>query len=113
MNDPRDLPGVPLLVAAGQTACTALDIPANVAAAADLVRLAAGRGADLLVLPELFLTGYELAAIAADPASHTVGPADPRLQPLAAACAGTRTAVVVGAPTRDPASGALHISALV
>jgi predicted amidohydrolase len=47
-------------VAAGQAAHTALDIPGNVAVAADMICRAAGQGADLLVLPELILTGYEL-----------------------------------------------------
>ncbi|HZD71391.1 MAG TPA: nitrilase-related carbon-nitrogen hydrolase, partial [Actinomycetes bacterium] len=67
MDDLRAAPAGPLTVAAGQAACAALDVHANVAAAADLVRRAADHGADLLVLPELFLTGYELGAIAADP----------------------------------------------
>ncbi|MBV9278553.1 MAG: carbon-nitrogen hydrolase family protein, partial [Chloroflexi bacterium] len=102
-----------MVVAAGQAPCRALDVPANVAAAADLVRCAADRGADLLVLPELFLTGYELPAIAADPDTCVVEPGDRRLDLLAAACAETRTAVVVGAPGRDPERGTLHISALV
>ena len=101
-----------LTVSAGQAACTPLDIPANAATATDLLRRAADQGADLLVLPELFLTGYELPGIAADPDRYTVAPDDPRLDELAAACAQTRTAVVVGAPTRDPDSGGLHISAL-
>ncbi|MFF7637967.1 carbon-nitrogen hydrolase family protein [Kitasatospora sp. NPDC008050] len=113
MDDLHPLPASPLTIAAGQAACAALDIPANVAAAADLLRRAAAEGAELLVLPELFLTGYELAGIAADPDSHTLDAADPRLDPLAAACADTRTAVVAGAPARDPATGRLHISALV
>ena len=102
-----------LTVTAAQAACLALDIPANVATAAALLEAAADQGADLLVLPELFLTGYELPGIVADPASLTVSPDDPRLDPLAAACARTRTAVVVGAPTRDAGTGALHVSALV
>ncbi|WP_371494795.1 carbon-nitrogen hydrolase family protein [Kitasatospora sp. NBC_00374] len=113
MNDLHAPPAAPLTVAAGQAGCAALDIAANVATAADLLRRAADRGADLLVLPELFLTGYELAGIVADPATHTVSPADPRLDPLAAACAETRTAVVAGAPTRDPGTGELRISVLV
>ncbi|MBC3844190.1 carbon-nitrogen hydrolase family protein [Streptacidiphilus sp. 4-A2] len=103
----------PLTVSAGQADCVPLDIPANTATAAALLRSAAEQGADLLVLPELFLTGYELAGITADPAGRTLAQDDPRLDELAAACAETRTAVVVGAPTRDPGSGALHISALV
>jgi predicted amidohydrolase len=113
MGDLCAIPGAPLIVAAGQAACTALNVPANVAVAADLVRRAADQGADLLLLPELFLTGYELPAIVADPHIYTLSPSDLRLDPLSTACAQTRTAVVAGAPTHDPASGALHISALV
>lgn len=112
-EDLRAVPSAPLVVAAGQAHCAALDIAANAAAAADLVRCAAGQGADLLVLPELFLTGYELSAIVADPAFYTLAPGDFRLDPLATACAETRTAAVVGAAARDPESGELHISALV
>jgi hypothetical protein len=77
----------------GQAACTALDIPANAAVAADLVRRAADQGTDLLVLPELFPTGYELPAIVADPETYTLSSADLRLDPLATACAETRTAL--------------------
>ncbi len=113
MHDLRAAPAAPLTVVAGQAACEPLDIPANVAVAADLVRRAADLGADLLVLPELFLTGYELAAIVADQQECTVGPADTRLEPLSAAFAEGRLAVIAGAPTRDPESGALHIAALV
>ena len=113
MDDRHALPAGPLTVAAGQAACTALDVPANTAAAADLVRRSAEQGADLLVLPELFLTGYELRDIAADPRKLTVAPGDPRLEPLASACAETGTAVVVGVPTQDAESGLLLISALV
>ena len=102
-----------LTVTAAQAACLPLDVPANAATAAALLRAAADRGADLVVLPELFLTGYELPGIVADPARYTLLPDDPRLDRLAAAAADTRTAVVVGAPVRDADTGALHISALV
>ncbi|MFE2579022.1 carbon-nitrogen hydrolase family protein [Streptomyces sp. NPDC059378] len=113
MDDLHGLPAAPLTVAAGQAACARLDVAANVATAAALVRRAADQGADLLVLPELFLTGYELPGIVADPATCTLSPVDPRLDPLATACAETRSAVVAGAPTRDPETGELHISAVV
>jgi predicted amidohydrolase len=101
----------PLIVAAGQAPCAALEIPANVAAAAALVRQAADQGAGLLVLPELFLTGYELAAIRARPDLYAVGEGDARLDPLASACEETGTAAVVGAPSRDGQE--LYISAVV
>jgi predicted amidohydrolase len=122
MDDLRDVPSVPVTVAAGQAACVPLDIPANVAVAADLVRRAGARGADLLVLPELFLTGYELSDIATAPqtyalrlpdAADTAAPLDARLDPLSVACAETQTAVVVSAPTTAAGSGGLRISAVV
>lgn len=113
VTDLRAVPAGPLTIAAGQAACRSLDVPANVAAAAELVRRAAGQGADLLVLPELFVTGYELAAIAAEPRCWSPGADDPKLEPLAAACAQTRTAVAVGIPALGPAGGRPHISALV
>ena len=114
MDDLHGLPSAPLTVAAGQADCAALDVPANVAAAADLVRRAADQGAELLVLPELFLTGYELTGIATAPEEYVLEAGDSRLDPLATACADTRTAAVIGAAGRDADdAGLLHISALV
>ena len=51
-------------VAAGQAAAVAGDPAANVATAARLARLAAQEGVRVLVLPEAFLTGYDLATFA-------------------------------------------------
>ncbi|GAA2747733.1 carbon-nitrogen hydrolase family protein [Kitasatospora cinereorecta] len=106
------LPTRPLTIAVGQASSAPLDVPANAAAAAELVHRAADRGAELLLLPELFLSGYQLAGIAAEPARYTVTPDDPRLEPLLRACAATGTAAVLGAPVRDAATGSLHIAAL-
>ncbi|MFD9129319.1 carbon-nitrogen hydrolase family protein [Kitasatospora sp. NPDC059571] len=106
------LPASPLTAAVAQTPLAPLDIAANAATAAGLVRRAAEGGARVLLLSELFLTGYEPAAVAADPARLTVADDDPRLDVLAGACADTGTAVVLGAPVRDRAAGALHIAAL-
>ncbi|MEV6206367.1 carbon-nitrogen hydrolase family protein [Kitasatospora sp. NPDC051914] len=106
------LPASPLRVAVAQAPVAPLDVVANTATAAGLVRRAAARDARLLLLSELFLTGYETTGIAADPDALTLAPDDPRLAPLAAACAETGTAVVVGAPVRDETTGALHIAAL-
>lgn len=113
MSDLHALPTTDLTLTAGQAGCVPLDIAANVATAADLVRRAADQGSALLVLPELFLTGYELPGIVADPGKYALSGTDPRLDPLAAACAESRTAVVAGAPTRHTSDGELRISALV
>ncbi len=50
-----------LVVAAAQDVSVAGDPAANVATAAALVRSAAEQGAEVVVLPEAFLTGYDLA----------------------------------------------------
>ena len=50
-----------LRVAAAQAASVPGDVPANVATAVALTRDAADRGARVVVLPELFLTGYDEA----------------------------------------------------
>lgn len=103
----------PLTVAAGQATAVAEDVAANVATATGLVRQAAAKGAAILVLPELFLTGYELGAIAARPDELCLGAGDARLEPLRKACAETGVHVAAGAPTRSAEDGRLHISALV
>jgi 5-aminopentanamidase len=113
MVDLRAAPTTPLTVSAGQAGCIPRDVTANVATAAALVRLAAGEGADLLVLPELFLSGYELEAIVAEPATYALAPDDGRLDPLRRACRDTATAVVAGAPGHDAEAGRVCISALV
>jgi predicted amidohydrolase len=99
--DLRQVPERVLTVAAGQAGSAGRDVAGTVALAADLVRRAADAGADLVVLPELFIGGYELARPVTGAPLHV----------LATACAQTRTAVVVGAATGD--GGAPRISALV
>lgn len=51
-----------MIVAAGQAASVSGDLTANVRTAARLTGLAATQDARLLVLPEAFLTGYDVAA---------------------------------------------------
>ncbi|MDP1793363.1 MAG: carbon-nitrogen hydrolase family protein [Acidimicrobiales bacterium] len=106
-----DVPIDAVTVAAGQARCVAGDVETNAITACDMVRRAQHEGAEVLLLPELFLTGYELDGIVHDP-SLAIQPDDPRLDELGAACRDAHVAVVVGAPTQG-ASGALYISALV
>lgn len=79
--------------------CIPADVHANAAQAAALAARAREEGAELVVFPEFTLTGYELAALAADPGLWT-GPDDPRLDPLRSA--GIATVVNVALPTGGP-----------
>ncbi|MER6198421.1 carbon-nitrogen hydrolase family protein [Streptomyces sp. NPDC001586] len=86
-------------IAAAQMACLPADVHANAARAAALAAAAREQGAELVVFPELTLTGYELDALAADPGLWTAAD-DPRLDPLRSA--GIATAVNVALPTAGP-----------
>lgn len=88
-----------LSIAVAQPRCVAQDVVANAAAHAQAVRAADAR---VVVFPEMSLTGYELdaAPVAAD---------DERLAPIVAACAGTGTLALVGAPVPGPGIGVLAI----
>jgi predicted amidohydrolase len=91
-----------LRVAAAQAHALAGNVAENVATAAQLVRFAASAGADLVVLPELFLSGHDLDAVRDDPAGCEIVPGDPRLDDLVAACYASRTVAAVGACVRRP-----------
>jgi len=103
-----------LRVAAAQAESVPGDVATNVATAVALVGTAAGQGARVVVLPELFLTGYA-------PEAWSVGaaltPEDPRLAPLREAAAGHALVVVAGAAVRrgsgDPPSTPVTLSVLV
>lgn len=90
-----------LSVAVAQPSTTVGDVAANVRAHAAVVDRAAAR---LVVLPELSLTGYDLAA-------PTLEPDDARLRPLVTACARAGATALAGAPVRD-ADGAERIATL-
>lgn len=92
----------PLPVAAAQAEASPGDVAANAATAADLVRHGARAGARVVVLPELFLPGYDLATLAADPdRCDVLDPAgDLRLEPLRTACREAAAVGVVGAAVR-------------
>jgi 5-aminopentanamidase len=86
-----------LRVAAAQATSVAGDVVANVATACSLVHAAAGRGARVVVLPELFLTGYARAAWDHD-ASLDLD--DDRLSPLADLTRDRSVVVVTSASVR-------------
>lgn len=101
-----DAPPGPLTVAAVQAEPVPGDLAGNAATAARLVHQAADAGADLVVLPELFLPAYHPPTLRADPAGTDLVAAhggrieDPRLAPLRAAARDRRAVVVVGAAVR-------------
>ena len=97
----------PLSVAAAQTISTRGAVAANLEHHCRLAELAAAEGVEVVVFPELSLTGYEL----------DIGPTlafsaeDERLGPLVDVSNASKVTLVVGAPIRL-ASG-LHIGAFV
>jgi predicted amidohydrolase len=83
-----------LRVAAAQAGSVLGDVEANVATAVSLVQRAADGGARVVVLPELFLTGYDPDGWSAQTCTS---PQDPRLLPLVEAATRHRIVVLVGA----------------
>jgi predicted amidohydrolase len=86
-----------LRVAAAQAESVPGEVFTNVCTAASLVESAADSGARVVVLPELFLTGYAPEAWAIE---HAVTTDDARLEPLRAVAADRQVVVVVGAAVR-------------
>ena len=84
-------------VSVGQTEAVSGMVPRNVATAVRLVEEAGDRDAAILLLPELFLCGYDLGAIARDPERSAIEADAPELEPLREACRRNRVNVVVGA----------------
>jgi predicted amidohydrolase len=104
-------PGSPgtLRVAAAQATSVAGDLAANVATACSLVADAAAQGARVVVLPELFLTGYAPEAWRHEDA---LALDDDRLAPLADLAAGRGVTVVASGAVRR-ALDATTLSAVV
>jgi predicted amidohydrolase len=83
------------------------DVGANLERHLWLVRLAAEEGTQVVVFPELSLTGYEL-----DLAGRLAfSPDDPRLAPLVEAASSSSLVVIAGAPVRIESR--LHIGAFI
>src|SRR5438045_2001658 len=83
-------------IAVAQTCPVPGDVQANLDEHIRQARLAAAKGAEIVVFPELSLTGYELAL--ADRLAFTE--CDPRLASLLQLAASQATILVVGAPVR-------------
>jgi predicted amidohydrolase len=84
-------------IAVGQAEAVSGEVSQNVATAVRLIEKAGERGAAILLLPELFLCGYDLGAIAHDPERSTVQVDGPELAPLQETCRHHGVSVVVGA----------------
>jgi predicted amidohydrolase len=82
------------IIAAAQACSIKGDIRANVNAHVAMARMAAARGARLVVFPELSLTGYEPELAAA----LATGPNDPRLAPLGKCSQRYGITLIAGAP---------------
>jgi predicted amidohydrolase len=76
-----------------------------------MVAEAAVAGADLLVLPELFLCGYDMDGIRRDPDAYAVDVDGPELSRIGAACRAHEITTIVGACVRT--SSGLANSAVV
>ncbi|HJR38301.1 MAG TPA: carbon-nitrogen hydrolase family protein [Nocardioidaceae bacterium] len=96
-------------VAAAQAESVSGDVAANVATAVSLVEDAARNDARLVVLPELFLTGYDPDGWSPE---ATLTPEDERLKPLREAARDRSVVVVAGAAVRR-ASDRFTLSLLV
>ena len=100
-----------LRIAAAQSTSIALDVEANVARHLDFIDAAREARVDLLVFPELSLTGYELARMA----SCALTPDDAVLAPLRERAREYKMTIVAGAPIRFadslPAIGAITFHA--
>ena len=114
------MPELPLRLAIAQCLSTPGDVAANAAASARTVVAARERGAELVVFPELSLTGYDLPLLEATPAAWVTRD-DARLDPVRRACADSGVTAVLGAPMRAGAEnriaaliidggGAVHVS---
>lgn len=87
----------PLVIAAAQTVSVAGDIAANLARHGDFIALAGRHGVQLLVFPELSLTGYELKLAA----ELALRPDSPLLHGLQRQAAEQGLLAVVGVPLLD------------
>ena len=97
-----------LRIAAAQSSSVAGDLAANVRHHCAFVDAAASVGTELIVFPELSLTGYDLPNLAA----NAIRIDDPRLDPLRERAAGMGMTIVAGVPLAN-AAGLPFIGAVI
>ncbi|MCF5231838.1 MULTISPECIES: carbon-nitrogen hydrolase family protein [unclassified Pseudomonas] len=98
-----------LTLAAAQTTSIAGDVPGNIQGHLRFMQAAAEQGVQLLVFPELSLTGYEPALAA----QLAITPEDVLLAPLREMAQELRMTAVVGMPIRLAPGSGVFIGALV
>lgn len=96
-------------LAAAQTCSIAGDVPANLQRHLAFMQAAAEQGVQLLVFPELSLTGYEPALAA----QLAIAPEDALLAPLRKMAQALQLTAVVGMPIRLAPGAGVSIGALV
>ncbi len=89
-------------VAVAQGAAKPADLEANAETALRLIAAARGRDADLVVLPELFLCGYDLETLASAGGKAAVTLDHVLVRRLRLACAEHRVSAVIGACIQRP-----------
>ncbi|MBL8215982.1 MAG: carbon-nitrogen hydrolase family protein [Bryobacterales bacterium] len=97
-----------LIIAAAQIAAVPGDVQSNISTHLRFARCAAMHGVQLLVFPELSLTGYELGLAP----GHVLSADDPELRQLRAVATESGMAIVAGAPVAGD-GGCLHIGAFL
>ncbi len=108
-DDGLDATMTALTLAAAQSISIAGNVPANIQRHLAFMRAAAQQGVQLLVFPELSLTGYE-PSLASELA---LSPDDLRLAPLREMAQALRLTAVVGMPIRLAPDSGVFIGALV
>lgn len=94
-------------IAVAQTVPVRGDVAANIGQHVRLAHLAAARRPDILLFPELSLTGYEVALAR----ELAFAERDPRLEPLRDAAQETGITIIAGAPARI--GSRLHVGAFI
>lgn len=87
------------------------DIQHNINKVVVMLKEAAEKGINLLILPEKFLSGYEPDLISTNPELYAIKSDDPRLNTISAACREWNITAIVGAATTN--NGVLYISSII